>query len=71
MPKILTDTLVVDGKGAVRIPIRVRKAQKIKPGTVLKLEIVDEKLVFEVQEDPIDELCGILADGTNHTQKFL
>jgi|688.fasta_scaffold128984_2 bifunctional DNA-binding transcriptional regulator/antitoxin component of YhaV-PrlF toxin-antitoxin module len=71
MPKILNDTLVVDSKGAVRIPSSVRKAQKIKPGTILKLKVVGQKLVFEVQQDPISILAGALVGTKGSVEEFL
>lgn len=71
MPKILTDTLVVDSKGAVRIPSSVRKSQKIKPGTILKLKVTGQKLVFEVQEDPISILAGALVGTKGSVEEFL
>jgi len=71
MPKILTNTIIVDKKGGLIIPSQIRKQKGIKLGTVLTLKISGDQLIFEIQPDPIQSAKGSLKDTGLTTAQFL
>ncbi|MEE2777766.1 MAG: AbrB/MazE/SpoVT family DNA-binding domain-containing protein [Acidobacteriota bacterium] len=57
-------TSTISSKGQITVPVAIREALGLKPGTTVIFELVGSKVVLEKKpplDHPVDKIFGILA----------
>ncbi|WXG47552.1 MAG: AbrB/MazE/SpoVT family DNA-binding domain-containing protein [Candidatus Atabeyarchaeum deiterrae] len=63
----MTDEAVIDDKGRVAIPKRIRNKLDLREGTRVKLELEEGRVVIRKPVDPaefIDKMEGFIKEGS-------
>ena len=62
----------VSTKGWVVIPAPLRKKYGLEPGSTVEILDAEGRIIlFPGMKDPIEEACGMLAEGPSLTQDLL
>ncbi len=62
----------VSTKGWVVIPAPLRKKYGLEPGSTVEILDAEGRIIlFPGMKDPIEEACGMLAEGSSLTQDLL
>lgn len=59
MPKILSDVIVINKKGQLVLPVKIRKQLKISAGTRFKIKVKTDGVELLIEPDPLSVLRGM------------
>jgi len=64
--------VTTSARGQIVIPKDIRRQLKIKPGKRLLLKVEgDQAVIRPLPDDPIEEFCGVFAEGPSLTKALL